>query len=417
MGWLSWLFPTEADRLDKARRYLERGEPHHARDEVEGLGSDEARAVHAEALRALMRLNVREAIACAEGGSVARAQEHLSLAEQFSTPGDPEMAQARRAVREARQRRLEEREAATGPEVPPEGDDPLYALPPNDPRLRFAMVLEGYPEDLRARLTALGPGLAAAVMAVEEGQVAEGLDALRPFAEREPAARFERGRAAVAAGVPALVVTELRAFGAALGHQRVGAQHSAVMLAEALGALGMLDEARAELEAALRQDPDDLSLGLSRALVLEAQGLFAECDEAARGLASRHPRQLALYKLMARVRLRGGKRAEAAAALEAGLGSCCASGKCGMLPFDPEVGRQLARIYLEDRVEPERAAELLRKVDAAVQEPEWVDAYLHALAARNSDAPDLGERVQVLARGLGPDDPRRAVLHEAFGVL
>lgn len=413
MGWLSWLFPTEADRLARARRFLADGEFHHARDEVAGLESPAALDLHAEALRGLMRRNLAEALLRAESGDVAGAQEHLALAEQFAAPGEPELAQARRAVREARQARLAAAPAPP-PQRPPEGDDPLYSLPPDDPRLRFAMLLEGYPEALRARLSAQGPGLAAAVMALEEGRVAEAMDALAPFAEREPAVRFERARAAIAGGRPDLAVPDLRAFGEALGHQRVGAQHSAVLLGESLAAAGRLDEALGELNAALVHEPEELGLGITRALVLEARGELAASDEAARGLVAKHPRQLVLYKLMARVRLRAGKRAEAAEALEAGLGSCCASGKCGMQPFDPDAGRTLARLYLEDRVQPERAAELLRKVRAAAAEPDWMDGYLEALAARNAEAPDLAERVYALGQALGPQDPRREVLRQAF---
>lgn len=65
-------------------------------------------------------------------------------------------------------------------------------------------------------------------------------------------------------------------------------------------------------------------------------------------------------------------------------------------------------------MQPERAAELLRKVRAAAAEPDWMDGYLEALAARNAEAPDLAERVYALGQALGPQDPRREVLRQAF---
>ncbi len=59
--------------------------------------------------------------------------------------------------------------------------------------------------------------------------------------------------------------------------------------------------------------------------------------------------------MLARIRVGLGKRMAAMQALEGGLNTCCSSpGKCGNQPFDVAAGRMLARLYLEDRMEPKR---------------------------------------------------------------
>ena len=146
-----------------------------------------------------------------------------------------------------------------------------------------------------------------------------------------------------------------------------------------------------------------------------ALGRLAEADEQARVLVKKSPRELGLYKLMARCRIRAGKRVEAMQVLEAGLTTCCESGKCGSMPFDVAAARMLARLYLEDRMETERAMELVGKIQAGLKEATWFEGYLEALSLRNAEDPVLPTRVKALSLGLANDDPRQGMLREAFG--
>lgn len=413
MGLLSWLFPSPADRVQRARRLLDEGQPARARDEVEGVEGPDADAVRADARRGLMRLNLTLARQYAEGGGFAQAEDHLSLAEEHAEPGDPELREGRRVVREARA------SAANAPRPAPvrhqEGDDPIFSLPPDDPRLRYALMLEGWPDALRLKVAELGPEFAQAAMLTDDGDPASAVHLLTPFVEREPAALFERAKALRAMNHHSLAAQDLAEFARWFGHQTIGAASTAVMLVESLASGNQLDDALAVCEAQLKDRPDDLTLGMLRASIFEVQGKLAEADEAARRLARKHPKQPALYRLMARCRLRAGKRLEAMQALEMGLQTCCESGKCDRVPFDVEAGRMLAQLYLEDRLEPERAVELVGQVKANLEKSGWFESYLDALIARNRDEHHLPRLLRALSIDLPPDDPRRPLLIRSFG--
>ncbi|MCK6517649.1 hypothetical protein L6R46_21615 [Myxococcota bacterium] len=193
MGLLSWLFPSPADRVSRARRLLDEGQPARARDEVEGVEGAEADAVRADARRGLMRLNLSLARQYAEGGGFHQAEDHLALAEEHADPGDPELREGRRVVREARA------SEANAPRPAPvrhkEGDDPIFSLPPDDPRLRYALMLEGWPDALRLKVAELGPEFAQAAMLTDDGDPVQAVQRLSPFTEQEPAALFERAKA------------------------------------------------------------------------------------------------------------------------------------------------------------------------------------------------------------------------------
>ncbi|MCB9744454.1 MAG: hypothetical protein H6741_35720 [Alphaproteobacteria bacterium] len=438
MGILSWLFPSDEDKLAKATRYLERGEFVLARDTVSSVQDGRADEVRAKAREGLKRLNIEVAVGYARAGEDMKAQEHMELAESFGDPSDPELRGARRALREARAEARDARKKPSGlgqaggafggalgdggalvgfgdgGPVAAEGDDPIFSLPPSDPRVRFAMQMESYPPELRQRLVDLGPEMATAVLAIDEGNAAHAVEVLGQFVEQDSAARFERARAALAAGRLPLAASDLRAFAEDFGHQEIANQHTGAMLAQALAGQRKLDAALEVLDACLAEEPKNLQLGGLKAHVLEAQDKLAEADELARALIKHSSRQMGLYKLMARVRLKAGKRVEAAQALETALTTNCTSGKCGSLPFDVEAGRMLAQIYLEDRMEPRRAAELIGRIKSNLQEPGWFEGYLDALAARNESSPELNGMVLGLAAGLSQGDPRRRMLGEAF---
>lgn len=433
MGLWSWLFPGPAERVARARRWVERGDAARARLELEGVEGPDADACRADAHDLLVALNAEAAVLAAEAGRMEAAAEHLALAEQFAAPRHAEVLRpVRRALREARVARREDEAAgaacapagragcggACAPRgaVPHEdpapgfGADPIFSLPPDHPQVRYALLLESWPDDLRSRLLALGPDLAAAVLRLEEGDARGAWEALEPFAAAEPAVRLPRGQAALALGLFARATSELRAFADAFGHHRAGGVHTAVLLARALAADHRAEEALAVVRAQRAADPD-LELAANEVALLEALGRLPEADQAGVALLRRAPGDLGVHRLLARVRVKGGERLAAMQVLESGLTRLCRGpGKCGSQPFDVESARMLAQLYLEDRIEPARADELLRQVALHAREPTWIDGYLAILRARNGGEPGVAERARALARDLADGDPRRELL-------
>ncbi len=437
MGFLSWLFPSDDDRMNQAEKALGHDDFGAARQRLEGLSGERAEALLARAHEGLKQVNVDLAVAFAEADDLVRAEEHIELAMQFAERGDPELRGARRALREARARGgpvagpkapsmqsdpfgmagggiPEPVAGEAGPEDQVEGDDALFSLPPDDPRVRFALLLEGYPEPLRERIVALGPDYASAVLAIEDGHPDHALDVLQPFVGQDIVARYERGRAAAAASRHGLAISELRAFIDAEGHMETAHYHTALLLAGSLAREGRPEEALSCIEETLREQRKHVGLRANRAALLEALGRGAEADDAARDVV-RDARHMGMYKLMARVRMKAGRRPEAIDALENGLNSCCPSGRCGAQPFDVEAGRLLARLHLEDRVDTGRGRELLARIKRSLRAPTWFEGYLEALIARNEEDPRLQDLVRMLSAGLREEDPRTLMMAKAFG--
>ena len=148
----------------------------------------------------------------------------------------------------------------------------------------------------------------------------------------------------------------------------------------------------------------------------EAQLLFMvgrdeEADTKTSTLLRESSRDMGLVKLLSRIRNRRGQRVNAMAVLEDGLNRCCsAPGKCGSQPLDLEAVRMLAAMYLEDNIEPKRAAELLRDLEKHRKQPTWDDAYLDALTDRNLGRETVHEKVNRLRASIAPNDPRQTRL-------
>jgi hypothetical protein len=413
MSFWARLFGTDpASRLRKAEKAIARKAWFEAWEELDGLEVAEAAPLREAAARGLVVLNLAEAEARLRSGDGRGAQESLDLARQFGAT-DSDFHAVRRAAREVRvQAEKDARAAAAAAAAQTEGDDPLWSLPPDDPRLRVAVLLEAWPEALRARLAALGPDFAAAMVLAEDGQLEAALTGYGAFIEAEPAVRAERARVALLLGQGGLAIGDLQAFGDAVGHQRIGPAHTAVTLARLLAEAGRVPDALGVLDA--HRGP--LDVDGTRASLLEASGAFAEAEKAAVALLQQAPKDQGLYKLLARVRLRTGDRGGAVAALEADLACACGSpGKCGSQPYDVEAARMLARVYLEDRAEPDRAATLLGEIARHAEAPDWQDAYLQALAARNAGDPAVLGQAAALRAGLRAGDPRHRLLEAAFG--
>ena len=414
MGWLSRILGTDPQsRVDKARRLLEKGEYNEARWLLEDVEHPDAGPMVAQARAGLVLMNLDEARARFAAGDTHGAKEHLEIAREFGATHE-KLKEVRRYGRELREAEKARKARAAEQPITPEGDDPLWGLPPDDPRLRYAMRLETWPEALRLRLSQLGPRFAQAVMTIEDGNPAVAFDTLTPFAMAEPAARYERARAALQLGRLPDAAADLADFAGALGHQRIGNQHTAVLHAQVLARVGRGQEALDVLSTSIRTDKA-IDLRGARASLLEAMGQTEKARDEAEALLRKAPKDQGLYRMLARTREALGDREGAVFALEASLATTCSNpGKCGQQPFDVAAGRMLARLYLEDRASPQRVEELLDKLAANTEKPEWEDRYLEALVARNDGNGRIGEMVDALSQALPEGDPRHAWLATHF---
>ncbi len=432
MGLLSWLFPGPSDRVAKARKLLERGDPGQARLLLEGVELPEAEALRDQVFDRLVEMNLEAVEASCSANELGAAAENLELAERFaSSRHHPALRDARRMMREAR---AAARAAAPpkkkmghsgcgsgscgpgGEEVPVEapspgfGADPIWSLPPDHPQVRYALLLENYPPDLRERFLKLGPVFAEASLLLEDGDHKRAFEALEPFVAQEPAVRLPRARAAISMRQLPRAASELRAFADVFGHQRIGNFHTAVLLARSLAGDKRLEEAL-EVIQTQRAGDKDLELHANEVALLEGLGRLAEADACGVALLRQAPGDFGVHKMLARIRIRGGERSAAIQVLESGLSRLCKGpGKCGSQPFDVEAGRMLAQLYLEDRVDDRRAGELMDEVRKYAREPHWIDGYLQALQARNGGSGDLDSLVSDLLQGVGENDPRRALV-------
>jgi tetratricopeptide (TPR) repeat protein len=438
MGWLSWLIPSEADRVRKARRLVDRGDPLAAWRELEDIESAAAISLREEATAAVVHDALAKARADIDAGGWDVAGERLELAARFSEHRfDPEIRDCRRALREARRAepvvlpkpKKAAASCASGTcgmgqasdepvEMPSPGfaADPVFSLPPDDPRVRYAMILESYPEELRSRLLALGGDFAAIALSIEDGRAREAWEELGPYVGREPAAHFQRALAAMECNMLQAAIVDLEHFVGRFGHMRLGMFHTGVLLARLSAGQGRADRALEILAEAKRATPQDLELLAVQAHIEESSGDVDAAERSMSDYLRRAGRDLGGWKVLARLRARKNDRNGAMQALESGLSTCCKGpGRCGSQPLDAGAARMLAQLYLEDGIESTRADDLLRQISELDAEPDWLDGYLVALRARNQGDPSLRDRVRALvSETSGPEDPRWKLIEQHF---
>lgn len=424
MGLLSWLFPSEDDRIERARALLENKRYADARLEVLDIERDEARGLVDACERALAELNLEEAISWGAAGDERRVDMHMELADTFKKPGmDERFREVRRTLREQRQarrdadRRAREEKEARLLSVDPFGmagsSSLLEPVPgmgalqedPEERAQRLALVIENYPADLRASAEALGPPFGQALLDLEDGRPDLALPALMAMPEDNALVRWERARAAYALGDARAAAREVRAFAEIAGrHLPMGRQHTGVFLAQLLAEGGDVPEAIRCLRNLRASEPG--VGGVLLAQLLEVTGELAEADTLLREQIKAHPKAMQLYQLLARVRVRGGDRPAAIQALEAAQVHQCASGRCGTVPIQPEMLRDLAILYLEEGAGADRARELIEQASQRGLEPSWEAAYLMALAAVADGNPQAPALAQAL-REQTPEGPLR----------
>jgi tetratricopeptide (TPR) repeat protein len=424
MGLFSWFSPSPEKRLARARRALQVKDWALARDYARELEGEEPADILRQARAALVVANLDAAVSWANTGDEERIRVHLDLAAEHHDGGlEDAFRDARRQIRELREaqraeaedakRRHDARTLSVDPLhlggnalTPPRTSDELVGPDTEELRARLALVVENYPDALRARAADLGAPFASAVIDVEDGRPDLALQALLLLPDDEPLVRWERARCAYGLGDARAAARELARFAElAGGHHPIGRTHSGLMLAQTLAESG---DAHAGLRALRDLRARDPKLGgFLMAQLLASTDQLPEADAMLRELIRQNPLESTFYKLLAFVRVRGGQRVEAMRALEQGLHqNACASGTCSARPADPESKRLLAMLYLEDGLETRRALALL---DEAPHEgpPSWDDRYIDALVARaRGDQQALGRLIEQLRAATPADDPR-----------
>lgn len=242
MGLRSWFFPTEADRLDRARALLVERRFAEARNELLGVEAEGAAEVRRDAETGLTGLNLDEAMTAATMGDEPRAMQHLALAQQFHHGGLEARftevhrhLRAERAIREKAARRAAARERdkllSVHPSFQRVDDDPETALATEALRERVSRIVDTWPEPLRAGFERLGAPFTQAVLDIEDGRPDLAADILERLPDDEPLVWFERARFAFLTGDLRSAAERLRTFAElAGGHVVVGGVDTAELL-------------------------------------------------------------------------------------------------------------------------------------------------------------------------------------------
>ena len=91
MGFLSFLFPKPADRVAKARRFLNEERYAEARTEVMDVDLDEAREIRTAAEQKLAKANLERALHWGKAGNYEQVESHLELAHSLDDGSQPEL--------------------------------------------------------------------------------------------------------------------------------------------------------------------------------------------------------------------------------------------------------------------------------------------------------------------------------------
>ena len=171
MGFFQRLFSNSPQaRMERAELFMAKGRLNDARLELEGLDEPQAKAAYERVVGILARKNLEEAQARFSSGDYQGAQDHLELAKNFGATNEDirQIRQSGNQLKKERQRKIME-ERRKKNTLQPVKDDPIWSLPPDHPKYRYAMRIENYPKELRMRLISLGSGFADAYLEAEDG--------------------------------------------------------------------------------------------------------------------------------------------------------------------------------------------------------------------------------------------------------
>ena len=416
MGWWQRTFSnTPAARLERAEIFWSNEEYNKVRLEVQDLTDARAQDLYNLSLERLVTLNLDEAHARFSLGDSTGAEEHLMLAKEFGA-SNSQVQDIRRSGRAIQQMDLAKKRAKAAEKENQKqmhGDDPIWSLPPDDPRLQYALHLETYPVEVRERLIPLGQEFAEAVLSIQQGNGGDGVSILSNYIEREPAVRYERARAAMAIGNLPLAIADLMTFGDEVGHCVIGNVHTGALLGQLMAQVGRTAEG-IDTMSSLIADDEHISMRIVRSQMQLQQGHLEIAEKETQQLLKELPKSQPLIRQLATIRLEQDNRISAANILEAGFSSCCETGSCSAQRPDVQSVRLLARIYLEDRVLPDRCNELLQQLQSLVPQPIWEDQYLITLHARNNGDSVANSLAQKLHDALKEGDPRRTWITKNF---
>ena len=395
MGLFSWLFPSTEDRIKKAKSLIEREKFAEARIELESIDHPDVPALMVIARMGLFRMNLAHAISWAHAGDDHRVNVHLELANNFHDGGlKSEIKAAEREIDQIfHASNTKAAEIHAKKEAHQLAIDPVEGLVNDDEDMdeelqaRLAFLEDGYPTHLQESIRTLGSEFMQAVLKMEEGDTKGALPVLLRLPDDVPVVRYERARAAHALGDPKSASRELRAFAEMTPHCQIGNNHTGVLLAQTLTESGNLEGAIATLREVRKETPD--AGGPLYAQLLESNGELAEAEAVVRQLLLSYPNTDDLYLLLARIRIRGGHKAAAMAALETAMSKVCNTpGNCAYHPPHPSILKLLATLYLEEGTDTARAAELHEQLRAMAPAGNWEDQYLDAMMATATNQPN-----------------------------
>lgn len=418
MGWWQRTFSNSPTaRLERAELFWKNEEYNKVRLEVQDLTDSRAQDLYNLALERLVTLNLDEAHARFSLGDSIGAEDHLLLAKEFGAT-NRQVQDIRKSGKAIQRMDLEKKRVKAAEKESKKqmhGDDPIWSLPPDDPRLQYALHLETYPVEVRERLIPLGQEFAEAVLSIQQGKGVDGISILSNYIEREPAVRYERARAAITVGNLPLAIADLMTFGDEVGHCVIGNVHTGALLGQLMVQAGRTDEG-IDTMSSLIADDEHVSMRIVRSQMHLQKGNLAVAEKETQLLLKELPKNQPLIRQLATVRLQQDNRISAANILEAGFSSCCETGSCSAQRPDVQSVRLLARIYLEDRVLPERCTELLQQLQGLVPQPIWEDQYLITLHARNSGDTIANSLAKKLHDVLKEGDPRRKWVVKNFSI-
>ena len=310
MGWFQRTFSNSTTaRIERAEKFWLNQEFNKVRMDLEGLTDNKAQDLYNSALQHLKDLNLREALARFSLGDPTSAEEHLELARTFGgTHSEIQniRKEGRVIISQERAKKAEKKQRVAAKKKI-QGDDPIWSLPPDDPRLQYAIHLEGYPIELREKLIPLGQEFAQAVLAIQNGTPENVVHTLSNYIEREPAVHYERARAAIAVGDLPLAISDLMTFGALIGHQVISNTHTGALLGQLMAQVGRGAEGIDTLSDLIKEDTH-VTMRIVRSQLYLQQGQIEVAEKETQALLKDMPKSQPLIRQLASIRLKQDNR-------------------------------------------------------------------------------------------------------------
>ena len=409
MGWMDKLLGRSFDTLRaKGDRLLERGAPRLAPREEQAAkrrapppppppAAVAARLATCKAK--LLEQRTTRAAELAELGHGDEAAELYREALEFADEGEAR-ERVYAAIRDVEAKLDEALEAKDAP-LEAEGSDFLG----DSPEERLELHLLALDDEERAeQYRSHGPELAAAYVAIEEGQAAEALEPLETLLDASPSALVQRelGRALLLLDRPEDAIPHLAAY-TDEADDDVQALHA---LAEALVAVEDVEGATDLLVAALEAQPDAASVRLRLAELLVGTGEPSEAADLLEEGIELTPQVVILHRVLGIARAAQGEHEAARNAWETALSlRWNLDNETGVLEFDRESAWLLAQLLLARELEPNKALDLVSALALTPDEAERPALLVAKARAHRLLGDEAAARSSlVTARSLVPED-------------